>query len=213
LGFGMHYGWSIEGAIGSDYKIDASYLSPNVNIASRLEAATKQYGVPFLFSSDLYRCLSEDVQKFARKIDLVTLKGSLTPMGLYTIDVVTDGMPPSKPEVSKDLVIKKRRLQKEAILTLYDTKNFKIKDLFCYDKEIKLLLKMYENELGIRHVFDQGLREYLAGDWKSAKEYFEAFVGLKGREDSPTNVLMDFMKKNYWKCPEDWPGYRELIEK
>jgi class 3 adenylate cyclase len=41
LGFGLHIGWAIEGAIGSFYKIDASYLSPNVNIASKLEAATK----------------------------------------------------------------------------------------------------------------------------------------------------------------------------
>lgn len=41
MGFGLHVGWAIEGAIGSSYKIDASYLSPNVNMASRLEAATK----------------------------------------------------------------------------------------------------------------------------------------------------------------------------
>ena len=41
MGFGLHVGWAIEGAIGSFYKIDASYLSPNVNMASRLEAATK----------------------------------------------------------------------------------------------------------------------------------------------------------------------------
>lgn len=36
MGFGLHLGWAIEGAIGSEYKIDASYLSPNVNMASRL---------------------------------------------------------------------------------------------------------------------------------------------------------------------------------
>ena len=41
MGFGLHLGWAIEGAIGSTFKIDASYLSPNVNMASRLEAATK----------------------------------------------------------------------------------------------------------------------------------------------------------------------------
>ena len=41
LSFGMHVGWAIEGAIGSDFKIDASYLSPNVNIAARLCSATK----------------------------------------------------------------------------------------------------------------------------------------------------------------------------
>ncbi len=41
MGFGLHVGWSIEGAIGSSYKIDASYLSPNVNMSSKLEGATK----------------------------------------------------------------------------------------------------------------------------------------------------------------------------
>ena len=41
MGFGLHVGWAIEGAIGSYFKIDASYLSPNVNMSSRLEAATK----------------------------------------------------------------------------------------------------------------------------------------------------------------------------
>ncbi len=41
MGFGLHLGWAIEGAIGSHFKIDASYLSPNVNMASRLNAATK----------------------------------------------------------------------------------------------------------------------------------------------------------------------------
>jgi len=28
LGFGMHVGWAIEGMIGSNFKADASYLSP-----------------------------------------------------------------------------------------------------------------------------------------------------------------------------------------
>ena len=34
MGFGLHYGWAIEGAIGSNLKIDASYLSPDVNMAT-----------------------------------------------------------------------------------------------------------------------------------------------------------------------------------
>ena len=41
MGFGLHVGWGIEGAIGSTFKIDASYLSPNVNMASRVNYATK----------------------------------------------------------------------------------------------------------------------------------------------------------------------------
>ena len=54
LGFGLHIGWSIEGAIGSHFKIDMSYLSPNVNWSSRLEGLTKTYHKELLFTDTLY---------------------------------------------------------------------------------------------------------------------------------------------------------------
>ena len=41
MGYGLHSGWGIEGARGSEFKIDASYLSPNVNMAARLESSSK----------------------------------------------------------------------------------------------------------------------------------------------------------------------------
>lgn len=62
LGFGLHLGWGIEGAIGSEFKIDASYLSPNVNMASRLEGATKQYGTSILISSELHQQTTDKMQ-------------------------------------------------------------------------------------------------------------------------------------------------------
>lgn len=71
MGFGLHFGWAIEGAIGSHFKIDASYLSPNVNMASRLEAATKQFGTPILISGTLRDILSDKCKKHLRLIDRV----------------------------------------------------------------------------------------------------------------------------------------------
>ena len=87
MGFGLDQGWAIEGAIGSEFKIDASYLSPHVNLSSRMEAATKQYGVPFLISSNVYNILSPEMRKICRKIDVVTVKGSKVPITLYTINI------------------------------------------------------------------------------------------------------------------------------
>lgn len=58
MGFGLHVGWAIEGPIGSEFKIDASYLGPHVNVAGRLEGATKHYGVPMLISGDVQKLLS-----------------------------------------------------------------------------------------------------------------------------------------------------------
>jgi class 3 adenylate cyclase len=87
MGFGLHQGWAIEGAIGSQYKIDASYLSPNVNMSSRLEAATRQFKCRFLVSDKLHLLLSDTLKSYCRCVDKVTVKGSVHPMSLYTIDV------------------------------------------------------------------------------------------------------------------------------
>jgi class 3 adenylate cyclase len=74
------------------FKIDASYLSPNVNMASRLEAATKQFGVPILISGALHDIFSEDIRPLCREIDTVTVKGSAQPIRLYTIDLDFEGL-------------------------------------------------------------------------------------------------------------------------
>ena len=47
LGVGLHVGWAIEGAIGSTHKIDATYLSPHVQLSEFLETKTKLYKVNF----------------------------------------------------------------------------------------------------------------------------------------------------------------------
>eukprot|EP00825_Cyclidium_porcatum_P029678 TRINITY_DN31623_c0_g1_i3.p1 TRINITY_DN31623_c0_g1~~TRINITY_DN31623_c0_g1_i3.p1 ORF type:complete len:481 (-),score=49.52 TRINITY_DN31623_c0_g1_i3:210-1652(-) len=101
LGFGLHLGWGIEGAIGSEYKIDASYLSPNVNLASRLEYATKQYGCQLLISGQVYRMLSDITQNEIRHLDRVTVKGSKTPMDLYTCDFDVNRLKINKSQINK----------------------------------------------------------------------------------------------------------------
>ena len=65
LGFGLHIGWAIEGAIGSDFKIDASYLSQNVKLSDTLEASTKLYGVPLIFTNDLYFTCTDMLKQHA----------------------------------------------------------------------------------------------------------------------------------------------------
>ncbi len=50
MGFGLHAGWAIEGAVGSLQKVDATYLSPHVNMTARIETAAKKFGVGILMS-------------------------------------------------------------------------------------------------------------------------------------------------------------------
>ncbi|EAA19773.1 hypothetical protein [Plasmodium yoelii yoelii] len=75
LSFGLHFGWAIEGAIGSRYKIDLSYLSENVNIASRLQDISKIYKSNIIISGDFYDNMSENFkiqnEKTINKFDII----------------------------------------------------------------------------------------------------------------------------------------------
>jgi len=118
MGFGLHVGWAIEGAIGSEYKIDASYLSPNVNMTSRLEAATRQFGLKILVSDIIHRLFSKPVQELCRLVDIVTVKGAVKPMGLYTVDVELGELKVRISTIPKDIEMKRHFKEKKAMKKL-----------------------------------------------------------------------------------------------
>ena len=73
LTFGLHTGWTVQGAIGSDNKIDASYLSPNLQFAYRLEELTSFYDMQILVSEPIYNLMSLKARNTLRKIDVIML--------------------------------------------------------------------------------------------------------------------------------------------
>ena len=85
IGSGLHTGWAIEGAIGSNRKIDASYLSPHVNFTEFLESSTKAYGTPLLISEPFFKMLSPTAQTYIRQVDRIKKEGE-EPIGMYTYD-------------------------------------------------------------------------------------------------------------------------------
>jgi hypothetical protein len=51
-------------------------------MAARLETATKQYGTMILISGTVHSILHTRIQRMLRKIDKVTVKGSINPIGI-----------------------------------------------------------------------------------------------------------------------------------
>ena len=89
IGCGLHFGWAIEGAIGSSKKIDASYISPHVNMSESLEGATKDYGVSILMSEPFYKLLSSEAAAGCRQVDSIKKQegDGVVITNLYTYDV------------------------------------------------------------------------------------------------------------------------------
>ena len=77
---------SLSGAIGSNRKIDASYLSPHVNFTEFLESSTKEYGIPLLLSEPFHKLLSPQAQKYCRQVDRIKRTNGDEPIGLFTYD-------------------------------------------------------------------------------------------------------------------------------
>jgi hypothetical protein len=71
MGFGLHAGKAAQCAIGSQRKIDATYVSEAVERAEFLESSTKQYGLKMLLSDSFHRLLHPSNRRRCRKIDQI----------------------------------------------------------------------------------------------------------------------------------------------
>ena len=176
MGFGLHVGWGIEGAIGSPYKIDASYLSPNVNISARLEAATRQYGVSILISGELQEILNEPFQEITRLIDIVTVKGSAIPMKFFTVNLKLDVLEVEKAPFEGMTPTQKKEIRGEAKKDLKTKLNNEIittDDLLREDQDIAKMMEEHKsNNPEFKKEYLAAFKKYIEGNWGDAISVF-----------------------------------------
>lgn len=208
MGFGLHQGWAIEGAIGSYFKIDASYLSPNVNMSSRLEMATMQYGVHILVSGKLVPILSKEVKKLMREVDIVKVKGSEEPMKIFTVDVQVEEIAEVTDRFKKLMIKdKKRMLDREKFVLWESLKRRAMTTMSVYrnDNDFSDLRKKYNKQFGIH--WKLAYDAYVAGDWSQAHRLLRDGQEMSP-DDGPTKTLLrvieNMSERPGYNAPKDW---------
>src|SRR4051795_9669088 len=83
VGVGLNTGVCVVGNMGSNLRFDYSVLGDSVNLASRLEGQSKEYGFPIIIGSNTALAVKE---KFAiLELDFIMVKGKKEPEVIYAI--------------------------------------------------------------------------------------------------------------------------------
>lgn len=240
IGSGLHVGWAIEGAIGSPLKIDASYLSPHVNMSEYLESSTKAYGVPLLLSEAFYRLLTPSAQKWIRQVDRVRRSENEEPFGLFTYDSDLDiewtvpelalmirnfnSKSNSRSSTRNDLTGRKEKRNRMSI-SVSSSRSMNdeappplsapVVTLMPY---VEAVWETDEDIVMLRHhitdsfrvVWKEGIASYIKGDWQKARDIFHETLQMSDGQDGPSKFLVGVIDSYGGSAPQDWQGYREV---
>lgn len=83
IGIGINTGSLMLGTVGGRNRMDSTAISDAVNLASRLEGLTRNYGVPLLISHQTFLYLQNANHYAIRIVDRVKVKGRSAPIAVY----------------------------------------------------------------------------------------------------------------------------------
>ncbi|CAE8618888.1 unnamed protein product [Polarella glacialis] len=212
LSFGLHSGWAIEGAVGSEFKIDASYLSPNVSIAESVEDATQVYNVSIMATETVIELCSKELASKCRLVDKVNIKGSKTPLQLYCVDLdfrtVRLRTFSTKLEWSLRQRFKARQiLEAEKERKLTDHMDI-VYTFWAESHDVTEMRKAFTTEF--MHVFNMGYQNYSQGEWQVARRLLTRTLDMLGFKDGPSGALLSFMDTSDYQAPAKWDGIADM---
>lgn len=140
---GLNSGIAKVGFMGTDTLASYTMMGDTVNLAARLEAAAKDYGVDILISEDTKKKVEPEI--VTRRLDLVRVKGKNEPVVLYELvcekSELTEEKKAAIEKFEEGLNLYEKRDWQKAIEALKESQNLRGAD----DKSVAMLIDRCEH--------------------------------------------------------------------
>lgn len=101
IGCGLNYGSVIAGQIGTVNRVEYTVIGDTVNLASRLEALTKPFGVDILITEQMYEGVKD--LYIVEKMKQIMVKGKKEPQTVYAVISRIDDTDTKRPNTITDV--------------------------------------------------------------------------------------------------------------
>ncbi|MDJ0517322.1 MAG: adenylate/guanylate cyclase domain-containing protein [Trichodesmium sp. MO_231.B1] len=127
IGMGIHSDEVVSGNIGSSKRMELTSIGDGVNLASRLEGTSKQYGTDLVISENTYQPYKEKL--WVRELDLITVKGKSKPVRIYELLGFKEGALKQDLSDKQHQIVEHYHQGREYYLRPSKEKNLKDKDI------------------------------------------------------------------------------------
>jgi class 3 adenylate cyclase len=207
LGVSLHRGWTVEGPIGTDFKLEAVYISPHVATVQLLDLVTKAMSSPILLTEKFYMSMSLGAKERCRRVD--TMRTGTNTFGIYTFDIdpsVTGAELVTRPGHRIGGLVCPEELLETGKVVVETLEAEAVEHFFKIDCDVQTLQEHVPKRLALD--FRQALCYVGEGAWEAAAELLVEI--LKYWPDGPSKFHLQAIDHYGPKVPEDWAAAHNL---
>lgn len=171
IGIGLHNGNLMLGTVGEESRMEGTVISDSVNLASRLESTTKEYGAGIIVSERIMEAIGETTTLHYRYLGQVTVKGKKLSVRIYEI---IDG---EEEDIARRKIISKPAFER-------GVRAFERGEFLKARRLLRKVLHLNKKDVAARLYYDQISKKHTGEELEEERKRLLSVAGEKEKKVS-----------------------------